>query len=108
MIKFRIINKSKKLQESGKTVNLKDYNNISFYKNKIVVAKEVTPLESPYLFLSKGIIIENGSLLCHIAIFSRELDLFVIQVEDISKIPLNKKINVNFKNLTISIIKKKY
>jgi len=53
---------------------------------KVVVIKEITPKESVYLYNANGIIVEQGCLLSHVAIFAREINLPCIKVENATSV----------------------
>ena len=48
----------------------------------IVVAPFITPLHSIYVKDARGIIVEQGGTLSHIAIYSRELGIPCVRLED--------------------------
>jgi len=56
-----------------------------YTKNKIFIINILTPLESPYVVDAKAIIVETGGLLGHSAIFSRELGIGCVKVENATK-----------------------
>lgn len=93
IIKFEAYNKTTNCK--GKIIN---YNpkKIIDYNNKILVAKELTPLDAVFLLNIKGAIIENGSLLSHISIFMRENNKFLLKVKDISVLKDNCNVYINF------------
>lgn len=62
----------------------KDLNkNIS---NKIIVSKEISLDMLSKMYVVKGIIVENGSVLSHVSIFLREIGIPMVKIKDATKI----------------------
>lgn len=66
-------------------INSKIPENINL-NNKIIVIKEVTLDILPKLYFVKGIIVENGSVLSHVSIFLREIDIPMVKIKNATKI----------------------
>ncbi len=54
--------------------------------NKIVVAKRITPLDSFKVVNALGIIVEEGGMLSHIAIYARELGIPCVKLDNATKL----------------------
>jgi phosphohistidine swiveling domain-containing protein len=64
-------------------------------KNKVIVVKKITLDILPKLYDVKSIIIENGTKLSHISIFTREIGIPMIKIKDATNKNKNKnKINL--------------
>ena len=103
-IKFEILSKSNMAKIiSGESLILKNNTNLNKIKDKILISKSLTPMDSPYLLYSLGGIIENGIYLSHMSIFAREKKIFLIKVNDINLFKNNKKLIIDFNKKIITI-----
>ncbi len=93
IINFEAYNRTNNCK--GEIINYNP-NKIKNYDHKILVAKELTPLDAPYLLNVKGAIVENGSLLSHISLFMRENKKFLLKVKDVSVLKDNLVVSIDF------------
>ena len=54
--------------------------------NKIIVSKEISLDMLSKMYVVKGIIVENGSVLSHVSIFLREIGIPMVKIKDATKI----------------------
>ena len=54
--------------------------------NEIIVANELTPLDALRILQSKGVIVEKGGFLSHVAIYCRELGIPCVRIENATKV----------------------
>ena len=52
----------------------------------IILAERITPLDTPRILRSKGVIVERGGSLSHVAIYCRELGIPCVRLENATKI----------------------
>ena len=63
---------------------------------EIVVAKRITPLDSLKVVNAKGVIVEEGGKLSHIAIYARELGIPCVRLPDATKlIPVGSRVRIH-------------
>ena len=91
----------------GKIKVFKDYHLPEKIDFEIAVAKNTDPGWTPLLGLCKGLIIENGGILSHAAIVSRELGIpTIIGVKNATKLlKSGQTLKINGSNGNIEIIK---
>ena len=91
----------------GKIKVFKDYQLPEKIDFEIAVAKNTDPGWTPLLGLCKGLIIENGGILSHAAIVSRELGIpTIIGVKNATKLlKSGQTLKINGSNGNIEIIK---
>jgi len=72
----------------------------------ILVAKNTDPGWTPLIALSRGVIVENGGMLSHAAIVTRELGIpSIIGVEDISKIlKTGMRVRINSQTSKVEVL----
>ncbi len=62
---------------------------------EIIVAKRVTPLDSLKVVNAKGIILEEGGKLSHIAIYARELEIPCVRLPNATRlIPISSRVKI--------------
>ena len=63
---------------------------------EIVVARKITPLDSLKVVNAKGIIVEEGGTLSHIAIYARELGIPCVRLPGATKlIPAGSRVRIH-------------
>ncbi len=63
---------------------------------EIIVARRITPLDSLKVVNAKGIIVEEGGKLSHIAIYARELGMPCVRLPNATRlIPINSRVKIH-------------
>ena len=52
----------------------------------IILAEKITPLDTPRILRAKGVIVEKGGFLSHVAIYCRELGIPCVRLENATKL----------------------
>jgi len=99
---FEIINSLNSNEISGELVRLGDENRE--YLDKIIVARDVTPMDSPYLINAKAIIVKEAGLLNHVSIFCRELGMTLIKADVYDYVKSGQQIRINLEKKTLFLM----